>query len=525
LFLLLFFFIPLTRILRLGAGFEGLEQDAIRRAVTVVRFTFYQAALSTLLTLALGPPAAVLFARFAFRGKALLKALTGVPFLLPTVVVASAFHSLLGPGGWMNQLFPAISIQFIGTLSAIVTAHVFYNTTIVIRLVGSALARLDPKLEQAARSLGADPRRVWWKVTLPLLKPSLLAAVLLVFLFDFSSFGVILLLGGSKFSTLEVEIYLRIVKRPDLTLAALLAVIQLACTLAVSIVYTRLAARGTVQTAPGFDAARRPKSRRERAFVGFMVSLLTIFFLLPQASLPLRSFIRLDAERGRRPEAEYGFTTDYYRELFINRRGSLFYVPPIGAAWNSIRFAAATALLSLALGFPAATALARPTSLEKVLDPLIMLPLGASAVMLGLGFILTFGRALALPMFIPLAHTLVALPFVIRALQPAIASIPDGLRHAAATLGASPIQVWRRVDLPILRRSVVSAIAFAFTVSLGEFGASLLLSRPEYPTIPVAISRFLSLAGGLNFGQAMAMSTILMAITVLCFLVIEREAG
>jgi thiamine transport system permease protein len=123
---------------------------------------------------------------------------------------------------------------------------------------------------------------------------------------------------------------------------------------------------------------------------------------------------------------------------------------------------------------------------------------------------------------VPVAHTLVALPFVIRTLQPALASIPQRLRQAASSLGAPPFQVWRSIDLPILRRATLAAATFAFTISLGEFGATLLIARPEYPTIPVAIERFLSQPGGLNYGQAMAMGTILMILTTLSILFIER---
>jgi thiamine transport system permease protein len=151
-----------------------------------------------------------------------------------------------------------------------------------------------------------------------------------------------------------------------------------------------------------------------------------------------------------------------------------------------------------------------------------MLPLGASAVMMGLGFILSFGRLIASPFFIPIAHTLIALPFVIRTLQPALASIPERLRQAASTLGASPFRVWQTVDFPILSRATLSAATFAFTVSLGEFGATLLITRPEYPTIPIAIQRFLSQPGGLNYGQAMAMATVLMLLTTLSILLIEK---
>jgi thiamine transport system permease protein len=521
-FLALFFFYPLARILVLAFNSSAFNGENLKLASETLEFTFYQATLSTLLTFALGIPSAFLFARYDFRGRSFLRALTAIPFMLPTVVVAAAFNSLLGSRGWLN-IHLEDPIPFIGTLTAILVAHVFYNTTIVIRVVGNALSRLDPKLEQAARALGANSWRVWWNVTLPLLRPSLLAAGLLVFLFDFTSFGVILLLGGTNFSTLEVEIYLRVLKLPNLPLAALLSMIQLMFTLIFSILYSRVIAQTTVQTAPRFSPLRHPQKISEKIFATVFVLLLSSFFLLPLASLPLRSMIRLEADRGQRSEVQYGVTSDYYRELFINRRGSLFYVPPISAALNSLGFAGVTVLFSLILGFPAAFALARPTALEKFLDPLLILPLGASAVMLGLGFILSFGRALASPIFIPIAHTLIALPFVIRALQPAIASIPQRLHQAATVLGASPFHVWRTVDLPILSRATLTAATFAFTISLGEFGAALLLSRPDHPTIPVAISRFLSQPGGLNYGQAMAMSTILMAITVLGILLIERD--
>src|SRR5512139_111417 len=417
-----------------------------------------------------------------------------------------------------------LSFPFLGTLSAILVAHVFYNTAIVIRIVGNAISSMDPRLEAAARSLGADPVRVWRHVTFPLLRPAILASALLVFLFDFTSFGVILLLGGSQFATLEVEIYLRVLKLPDLSLAALLSMIQLACTMLVSILYARVVSRSTTQTAPRSEAAniRKPKSAREKVLVSGLVILLAAFFFLPLSALPFRSLFRLEADRGQRGEVQYGFTTDYYTELFVNRRGSVFYVPPIRATANSLGYAGTTVVLSLLLGFPATLALAKPTRLEKFLDPLIMLPLGSSAVMLGLGFIISFGAWLISPLLVPFAHTLVALPFVIRALQPAIASIPERLRQAASSLGASPFGVWKNIDIPLLRRAAIAAATFAFTVSLGEFGATLLISRPEYPTIPVAIERFLSQPGGLNYGQAMAMATILMLLTLTSILLIEK---
>ncbi len=534
-FLGLLFFYPFFRILAFGLNLGTVKADNLQLVFHVLLFTFYQAFLSTLLTLLIGLPCAYLFARFDFHGKSLLRALTTVPFMLPTVVVAAGFNALLGPRGWINialaNLFNGLThsstsfspIPFVGTLGAILIAHVFYNTTIVIRLVSNALSGLDPKLEHAARSLGADNRRVGWHVTLPLLRPSILAASLLVFLFDFASFGVILLLGGPTFATLEVEIYIQALQMLNLPLAALLAFIQLLCTLIFSILYTRLATHVAVQSAPRQAYPHHPRTIREKIFVFAFFVFLFAFFVLPMLSLPLRSVSSLDVVRGGGTPFHYSLTSDYYSELFINRRDSLFYVPPIQAALNSLGYAGATVILSLLLGFPAASALARPGRLEKFLDPILILPLGASAVTLALGFIIAFGRLLISPWVVPLAHTLVALPFVIRTLQPAIASIPERLRQAAASLGASPFRVWQNVDWPILRRATLNAATFAFTISLGEFGATLLLARPDYPTIPIAIYRFLSQPGALNYGQAMAMATLLMALTTAGILLIEKQ--
>ena len=524
-FLGFFFFYPFARIIAFTFNIETLTAKNLDLAFSVLRFTFYQATLSTLLTIVIGIPAAYLFARFDFRGKALLRALTALPFMLPTVVVAAGFNALLGPRGWISlAISPSFSIPFVGTLTAILVAHIFYNTTIVIRIVGNALARLDPRLDHAARTLGASPCRVWWHVTLPLLRPSLLAAALLVFLFDFTSFGVILLLGGPQFSTLEVEIYIQALQMLNLPVAALLSLIQLLCTLVFSILYTRFVTKTPTQVAPRAVKSnlRRAHGWREKTFVIGMIFLLFAFYVLPLIALPVRSLSRLESDRGERAQIQRGLTIDYYTELFINRRGSIFYIPPIRAAANSLSYATATVLISLLLGFPAASALARPGRFERMIDPLLMLPLGASAVTLGLGFIIAYPRFLASRWLVPLAHTLVALPFVIRTLQPALASIPDRLRQAASSLGASPFHVWRTVDWPIVSRATLAAATFAFTVSLGEFGAAILLTRPEYPTIPVAIYRFLSQPGGLNYGQAMAMATILMVTTTIGILAIEK---
>ncbi len=538
LFLAIFFFQPLVAILRLAVeaalSSEAISADLWLRIWRPLRFTFWQAGLSTVLTLVVGLPAAYLFARFRFPGKGLLRVLTTLPFILPTVVVAVGFNALIGPRGWVNvMLMQALGLsepplQLMNSLAAILLAHVFYNTTIIIRVVSNAWAQLDPRMEQAARVLGASPLRAWREVTLPLLRPAILAATLLVFLFDFTSFGVILLLGGPKFATLEVEIYIQTLQMLNLPLAGLLSAIQMACTLVLTVAYSRLGRGQAVPLSPRLrgEGERAPKSWRERLLLGLVLIMVFVLLVSPLAALGLRSVTKLEANRGERGEVSTGFTLDYYRELFINRRQSIFYVPPVAAVRNSLQYAAATVAISVLLGILAASALNRPARLNRWLDPLLMLPLGTSAVTLGLGYVVVFNHppldVRSFPFLIPIAHSLVALPFVVRTLQPALASIPDRLRQAAAVLGASPWQVWREVDLPIVARAVLVSAIFAFTISLGEFGATTFLARPEYPTMPVAIYRFISQPGALNYGQALAMATLLMLVCALSILLLER---
>lgn len=540
-FLALFYFYPLGSIFQAsfarGEGVQAafsevLSSPGLRR---VAWFTIWQAALSTLLTLAVGLPGAYLLGRYEFRLKPLVQALAGIPFVMPTLVVAAGFNALLGPRGWVNVALMALfgleapPVRFLNTLGAILLAHVFYNTTIVLRMVGDFWAHLDPRLEQAARVLGASRWQALRRVTLPLLLPSIAAAALLVFIFDFTSFGVILVLGGPRFATLEVEIYNQTIGLFDLPLAAALSLIQLGCTLGLTVLYTRLAARldRPLSLRPARITQRRLVTWRSRVFAILMVGLLLSLLTAPLLALAARSVTRLESERAQ-PASAPGLTLDFYRELSFNRRGSLFFVPPVTSVAVSLGYAAATVALSLAMGLPAAWSLARnrESKLNRALDPLLMLPLGTSAVTLGLGFIIALDSPpldlRASPLLIPLAHTLVAFPFVVRSLTPALRSIRPRLRHAAAVLGATPWQALRRVDLPLVGRALLVAATFAFSISMGEFGATALLARPEYPTVPVVIYRYLSQPGALNFGQALALSTLLMAITGGGMLAIER---
>lgn len=541
LYLGLFFVYPLARVLALGL-FPGGQWDPsgfLRIAASpfyrqVVAFTIYQALASTLLTLALGLPAAYAFARLRFPGQALLHALASVPFVLPTVVVAAAFSALLGPQGWLNTALRRLfdldraPLDLQHGLGIILLAHVFYNYAVVLRIVGGFWRQLDPGLAEAARVLGAGPWAAFRHLTLPLLAPAIAAAAALVFLFNFTSFGVILILGGPRFNTLETAIYRSTQLRLDLPLATALALVQLAITLALSLVYGRLQeriARPLDLRHPDRAHRRPPRTRGERLLVaGVLASVLLL--LLPPLALVLRSLSG--------PE---GPTLDYYRQLFTNTSGPFGELRPWTALGHSLRLAAVTLGIALPLGLLAAQASTPRAGRDRapqgsawarrLYGALLMLPLGSSAVTLGFGLLIGFPALRNRWLILPLAHGLVALPFVVRSLAPVLASLQPRLREAAAVLGAGPFRAWREAELPVLGRALAIGAVFAFGVSMGEFGATAMLAQPDAPTLPYAIYRYLSLPGALNYGQAMAMASLLMLVVAGGVLAIEaiRPAG
>ena len=503
-FLAVFFVYPLEAIIERGlrgAGDSPLAVLAGPLTREVVWFTVWQALASTVLTIAIALPAAYVLGRYSFRGRSVVNAIVVVPFVLPTVVVALAFLAVLPDPlqrGW----------------APILVAHAFFNVAVVVRIVGTFWANLDPRMSEAAATLGAPPWKRFTEITAPLLSPALAAAAAIVFLFSFTSFGIVLILGGPRYSTIEAEIYNQAVRLFDLRAAAVLSLVQLACVVAAVAVATRLerqlAAPGPLRSQR--DVLRAPRTVRDKLVVGVSLGALALFLGLPLVVLVQRSLAVGDG---------YGF--DAYQAL--TRPTSVLLASPWEAVVNSIVYATAATVIAVVVGGLAAFAVAEARG-SRVLDGLVLLPLGASAVMLGLGFLIAFDRSpldfRSAPWIVPVAQALVAIPFVVRIVAPTLRSIDPRQREAAALLGASPGRVRREIDLPIVSRGLAVAAGFAFAISLGEFGATVFIVRPDQPTLPVLVYRLLGQPGPLNFGGAMAASVILMALTALAILAIER---
>ncbi|WHT18631.1 iron ABC transporter permease [Crossiella sp. CA-258035] len=501
-FLAVFFAWPVAAIIGLGLGRTGVAKTLADPSTwSLVAFTLGQAAAATLVALLAGMPVAYLLARCDVRGRGFVRLAITVPFVLPTVVVGLAFRAVLGDAGVLG----------------IVLANAFFNVAVVARTVGGLWAHLDRRAEDAARALGASRWRTFRTVTLPALGPAIGSAAAVVFLFCSTAFGVVLILGGSRLRTLETEIYLRTVNLLDLSGAAALSLLQLAAVIAALVVgaVARRRREAQLKLRAAQESLRRPHGGEW--FVMAAAGLVVLGLVVPIVGLLLRSL-----------STEDGWSFDGYRALATGGAQGTLAVSGVEAALNSLRAATDATLLALVVGLLAAIVLSRVRGrgTGEALDVVLMLPLGVSAVTVGFGYLVTMdalpGDFRTSPLLVPLAQALVVTPLVVRLVLPVLRAVDDRLRQAAATLGAGPLRVWREVDLPLALRSMLAAAGFGFVVALGEFGATSFLARPEAPTLPVAIARLIARPGELNEAMAYAACALLMVVTALAVLAIEK---
>jgi thiamine transport system permease protein len=562
LFLVVFFYGPIANLLREGLTKDGafsleflwtvLTDDYFRH---VILFTLWQALLSTLASIALGLPLAFILTHYDFPLKRVVRALTIVPFVLPAITVALGFALLFGRNGYLNQFLmhlfglsePPLPIMY--SLTGIVLAHAFYNAPIITRTVHAAWERLDPRYEESARALGASRFFVFKDITLPMILPGLLSGAALVFIFCFLSFPIVLSVGGGRFSTIEVEIYTRVVTRLDpqfvnYKIGAALALVGLVLSLAVTYLYLRLQgslARQTEQlrprpTAPLF-AGVRDLLRPTKLLVWLYVLISVILFVGPVAAIVVDSLREETAEGAR-------WTLRWYSYIFTPNYEALVGDSPLRAIVNSLIFGLGATAIAVPLGLIFAYVIARlrqtssglyafashwlakmkPTrSVRSLVDTLLMAPLATSSIVLAFALLRAFNapplRLVGSSTAVIIAHAVIIFPFIVRALVPILESLDVRLTEMARSLGASRWRVLRDIELPLVATGLIAGAVFAFALSLGEMSATLMLARPGLSTMPVAVYRFLSQH---SLGAPSAMSVVMIAVSAIAFILLER---
>ncbi|HIP74609.1 MAG TPA: iron ABC transporter permease [Thermococcus paralvinellae] len=522
-FLIIFFYLPIISIIHEGLWDNGLTLKYLKAVLSnsyhrgIIFFTIGQALASTLLTLALGLPGAYIFAKYDFPGKSLVKAILTVPFVMPSIMVALGFILLFGKQGFFTQLIGR-DLGILYSWKAILIAHAFYNFPVVVRMVSSLWQRINPHYEEVAMSLGARGFTLFRKVTLPMLLPGIFASSMLTFIFCFLSFSIPLILGGYRYATIEVDIFTSIMTLLDFKIGSALAIIQL--TLSFVFMYIYIKSLDMYAKAEEQRVFRRPQKLTLRELIGLKGLLIGIysvivfiFIISPLLAVLYDSLIF----QGR-------FSLEWYRRVFSAEYNPIFGANTLIAIKNSLLFGFSAVLLSTTVALIIAYALHRWQFKGKnIFEALVMLPLGSSAITLGLGYIRTFHRPplelLGTWYIIVFAHTIIAYPFVLRAISAVLKKIKPNLKEAALSLGAKEWQAFIKVELPLALGGIIVGAIFAFAMSIAELGATYMLYQPEYTTITIAVYRFLSAR---QWGSASALSVILMIVSAVSFMIIER---
>jgi thiamine transport system permease protein len=556
-FLILFCLYPLILIMKYGiVNDEGritlryLQEVLTDRIyLKIIRFTVVQAFISAAVTIIMAFPGAYLLSKYRFPGKSVIIAATTVPFVLPSLVLAVGFLGVFGPqgtingwiedfNGWYGKFLPLLEILYTNggikgwyaasiplldilyTKRIIILAHIFFNFPIALRIIHSRYGSMDPDLENAARSMGADRIRTFFKVTLPQMRYSLLSSFSLVFTFCLLSLGVILVIGGLN-HTLEVEVLSRFYDLKPHQGGALV-IIESIIVLLTTMVYlwssSREGSRADVALGKGISKIPGRKPNLWSAFLIFVyIALVVIVIFGPLISVGQES-LSSGGSGG-------GLTLEWYGKVLSRQGDKVLTISPLGAIINSLLFGTMTMLLAVPLSIVTAHMLIGKKFRSKwALDVLLLFPLGASSVALGYGLVKAFsGAPLQLAgtwYIVVLVHTVIAYPLGARAVYSSLKSIPPDLVKAARSMGAGNLEAYVKVELPLMMPGILIAAVFAFAISIGELGATLMVSKEAYMTMPVFLYKMIE-GGGRELGPMNAFAVILMGITFLSFMAIE----
>ena len=455
-----------------------------------------------------------------------LGAVAALPLALPPLVGVLAFLFLYGESGMLPRALQAAfgldAVPFsFGGVSAVLAVHVYVFYVYFYLFVGAALRDLDASLLDASADLGAGPWTTFRRVVLPLLRPALLGASLLVFMLSMASFTAPLLFAeGEPFLTTQIY---QFKTNGALDRAAAVSVVLTAICL---LFLVGVEARGAAtRAASGKGVGRGPGPLRgwPRVVAGALVGAALVVVLLPVATVVLLSFVE-----------EGSWTTQVLPDTFtVANYTALFAQPDVLAPITSSLWMAALATAANVV-FGVATALVVVKGRvpgRGVIRALALLPFAVPGTVLALGLLVLFDEPTALAggavligtvWLLPLAYFVRHVPLVVRAAQASLEGFDDRLAEASADLGAGAWGTFRRVVLPAIAPGVVAGALLTFVTALGEFVASIMLY--VYANRPIAVEVFSQLRI-FAFGQAAAYSVLLMALVALAVAASRRLGG
>lgn len=487
-FLLVMVALPMTAILRYGQD-APLWAEMLGDAYYQNRllWTIFQAALTVLLTAAAALLPAWALTRLAFPGRTLLLRLLMLPFVMPTLVAGMGVLALFGDRGLLWR-------GWADTPYLLIYGNVFFNLPVMVRAVSQGLMQVPANRLLAAQALGASAWQRFWRVEWPVVKPWLAGGACLVFLYCFSGFGLALLLGGQDYATAEVEIYRLIAYELDMARATVLVWLVLAVTAAAGLAYAALTRRSNsaaVQPLP----PQPPATVRQKLLLAAALCLLAASCALPLAAIVVQAAASAAAWR-----------------VFTDPE-------TLSALWNTLRFSTLAVAAAALLGLLHAAA----ARLSALMRALTFLPFMVSPVCLSFGLLLYYPQqAATLPMLVAL-YALLAYPFVTKDVLAAWDALPAHHTAAARVFGANRRQAFCRVTLPLLLPAMRRGLTFAAAACIGEFAASLFLSRPEWMTLTTLIYRYFGRPGAHNHHSAMLLTLLLMLLAAAVFMLLDNQ--
>ncbi len=513
---------PVLAVLGAGALEEGLlrwteqflrvlSRDATWRSA---RFSLVQAAFSAVLSVGVALPGAYYLANVKFPGRRIAESLTLLPFVMPSLIVILAVIAFYGRTGVLNRML-GTDLQIVYSATGIIIAHVIFNYAVALRIIAAGWRRIDTRLREVSMSLGERGFSRLVHLHGPLLVPSILSALAIVFLYCFVSFGVVLVFGGVRFATLEVRIYQEMFTNLNLTGAGALALLQLGIAAAVVILIQLVSETHRRASVAGRRADMREwrdQPPRTRVLCGAYWSFVALLLFAPLISIVTRAF---------RPE---GWSLRAFEALRTGRIGEREVYEIIRATFGEVLLTSVgVALVSAALTVTAAFFAARALRGQSVpwLDTIIRMPLAVSSVTFSLGMrLLWLGYVPALVLIL-LTQAVMAFPLVFGSVRHTVDSLPQRYLESARSLGAGAFFRFRTVELPVLRRGLVNAYTFAFALSLADFTAILTIGRGQVVTFPIAMYR---LIGFQSFDVALALGVWYIALVALAFIIIDSTA-
>lgn len=471
------------------------------------------AVATTAVSLLLGIPLAFFTTRFRIRGSALLNTLAVLALLSPPFIGAYSWITMLGRNGFLRMLFVSMGINvppIYGPLGIILADALQYYPFISLMTAG-ALTTIDRSLEEASENLGATSSRTFFRVTMPLVAPSVTGGALIAFMMSLSNFGTPMIIGGNYLvlPTLAYNLFTsEISERPGM--ASTVSIILMLCASVIIVLQQWVSSRRKYSSM----LVNRPVVKTLKGGKSFLAHLVC-YLIVGLSTLPLAVIVFFSFKKTNGPVFVPGFSLDSYREIF-------FIVPKTVA--NSLLFSFIAVILIASIGTLLGFVIARRRTMPvRILDPLLMIPYIVPGTVLGIGFIVAFNRK---PLFLAGTATIIIMTYFIRRLPYSVRSaasilkqIDPSLEEAGINLGSPPGRTFRTITLPLMRAGIISGAIMSWVTSMNELSSSILLYVGKTMTMPIKI--YLSVVDG-YFGTASAMSTILLLVTGIALFVVNR---